>query len=427
MIWNTRWFPGTNLQDLNLDWILKKISALRGGATGQYLYKKSEKDFDFGWKTGGGGGEPGPAGTTFTPSVSSAGVISWTNDGDLPNPEPVNIMGPQGAQGPMGISSPAYNRTNTNLVCFGDSWTVGTGLVVADRPTKRFTAIVAKKLNCTEFNFGVGASGFIRTGNLISTQITTADSQMTAEQKENTGVVLIVGGVNDYRQQLTTSTVSDFITGVISTATLAHTTFPNAVIVIGIGNTNLSYFPTGAKEWYKKAINACESQLAFPCVVIKNLYNAINGDSELYASDNLHPNESGHSAFGGYIANSILGGGQTVSRFMGNVSVVSPAVVYSDLTLPIYRINDEIVIDQRGFNFNPAVTENTVIGSIPASIAPPANSYYPYYRGNMIVASVCITSNGSVRLIPVSGASVTSGFSSQIRYLFGRETNTDES
>ena len=35
-------------------------------------------------------------GTTFTPSVSSAGVISWTNDGGLDNPSPVNIKGPQG-------------------------------------------------------------------------------------------------------------------------------------------------------------------------------------------------------------------------------------------------------------------------------------------------------------------------------------------
>lgn len=52
MLWNSRWFPGTNLQDINLDWILKKISALRGGGAGQYLYKKSDNDFDFGWKAG---------------------------------------------------------------------------------------------------------------------------------------------------------------------------------------------------------------------------------------------------------------------------------------------------------------------------------------------------------------------------------------
>lgn len=56
MLWNSSWFPGTNLLDINLDWILKKFKALRGGSAGQYLYKKSDSDFDFGWKTGSGEG-----------------------------------------------------------------------------------------------------------------------------------------------------------------------------------------------------------------------------------------------------------------------------------------------------------------------------------------------------------------------------------
>lgn len=38
----------------------------------------------------------GTTGATFTPSVSAAGVISWTNDGGLPNPTSRNITGPQG-------------------------------------------------------------------------------------------------------------------------------------------------------------------------------------------------------------------------------------------------------------------------------------------------------------------------------------------
>lgn len=67
-------------------------------------------------------------GATFIPSVSDDGVISWTNDKELPNPEPVNIKGvkgdkgdkgdtgangatgatgPQGEQGPQGIQGPA--------------------------------------------------------------------------------------------------------------------------------------------------------------------------------------------------------------------------------------------------------------------------------------------------------------------------------
>lgn len=41
-------------------------------------------------------------GATFTPSVSAEGVISWTNDKGLANPDSVSIKGPQGPQGPAG-------------------------------------------------------------------------------------------------------------------------------------------------------------------------------------------------------------------------------------------------------------------------------------------------------------------------------------
>ena len=52
--------------------------------------------------TNGKDGAPGADGTTFTPSVSAAGVLSWTNDGGKANPAPVNIKGPQGETGPTG-------------------------------------------------------------------------------------------------------------------------------------------------------------------------------------------------------------------------------------------------------------------------------------------------------------------------------------
>ena len=44
-------------------------------------------------------------GATFTPSVTE-GVLSWSNDKGLPNPEPVDITGPQGPQGPQGATGP---------------------------------------------------------------------------------------------------------------------------------------------------------------------------------------------------------------------------------------------------------------------------------------------------------------------------------
>lgn len=52
--------------------------------------------------TNGKDGAPGADGTTFTPSVSAAGVLSWTNDGGKANPAPVNLKGPQGEIGPTG-------------------------------------------------------------------------------------------------------------------------------------------------------------------------------------------------------------------------------------------------------------------------------------------------------------------------------------
>ena len=44
----------------------------------------------------------GQNGATFIPSVSTEGVISWTNDRELPNPNPVNIKGEKGDKGDKG-------------------------------------------------------------------------------------------------------------------------------------------------------------------------------------------------------------------------------------------------------------------------------------------------------------------------------------
>ena len=41
----------------------------------------------------------GENGATFIPSVSAEGILSWNNDRNLENPEPVNIRGPKGDAG----------------------------------------------------------------------------------------------------------------------------------------------------------------------------------------------------------------------------------------------------------------------------------------------------------------------------------------
>lgn len=47
-------------------------------------------------------------GVTFVPFVSNNGIISWTNDGGLPNPTPVNIIGARGYSGVLPVVNTEY-------------------------------------------------------------------------------------------------------------------------------------------------------------------------------------------------------------------------------------------------------------------------------------------------------------------------------
>lgn len=50
----------------------------------------------------------GEDGATFIPSVSANGVISWTNNQNLPNPDPVNIKGEKGDDGYTPVKGTDY-------------------------------------------------------------------------------------------------------------------------------------------------------------------------------------------------------------------------------------------------------------------------------------------------------------------------------
>ena len=51
-------------------------------------------------------GVDGTDGTTFTPSVSATGYLSWSNDDGKENPATVNIKGAKGDRGDSGVTTP---------------------------------------------------------------------------------------------------------------------------------------------------------------------------------------------------------------------------------------------------------------------------------------------------------------------------------
>lgn len=67
---------------------------------------------------------PGENGATFTPSVSSDGVLSWTNDKGLENPAPVNIKGKDGTSVTVTNVSESTADGGNNVVTFSDGKTL---------------------------------------------------------------------------------------------------------------------------------------------------------------------------------------------------------------------------------------------------------------------------------------------------------------
>ena len=67
-------------------------------------------------------GDKGDIGYTFTPSVDDEGNLSWSNNGNLENPATRNIRGPQGIQGIQGLTGETGPKGDTGNK--GDKGTV---------------------------------------------------------------------------------------------------------------------------------------------------------------------------------------------------------------------------------------------------------------------------------------------------------------
>ena len=77
-------------------------------------------------------------GVTFIPNVSESGEISWSNNGDLKNPEPRNIKGPQGVQGERGEKGEKGDKGDTGADGYSPSASVVRGegkvtITIADK------------------------------------------------------------------------------------------------------------------------------------------------------------------------------------------------------------------------------------------------------------------------------------------------------
>lgn len=292
-----------------------------------------------------------------------------------------------------------------NIVFFGDSWTVGGS---ASSQSLRFSSRIASKLRMVEKNFGVNAAGFCIPGNLIQTQLTTALANLSEDDIKDTLAVVICGGVNDWRHKsdynitLTNlrSVVDEFVGNV-------ETAFPNAKVYLGFSNTT----KTGVDDTWRNWISTVQKTVrngGNRAVVMQWLADSVNYNSNNYISDGLHLNDEGHSIWAGQIAQHILGGSADVDYYYGKVTAESGVTITPSSYL--FREGHDMVLLGAAWDLAVAATDNTLVGSIPSELCPRVNVYIPAYRGNTLVGTFAITSNGNCRIIPLSGVSSIPGF-----------------
>ena len=300
-----------------------------------------------------------------------------------------------------------------NIVWFGDSWTFGVG---ADDNDSRYSTLVSKRLGMTEYNYSVGAAGFTISGNTIADQITTASAGMTTAQKNNTAIVVIMGGVNDWRHNASSYTATTFSAEVRSVIYAAHAAFPNSKIVLAIGNTGYRLATNGYRYWIEYTNYHCAYGVAYPIQVIDNFINYLGPVEGLFTADGLHPNNSAHALIAGKLSTAIMGGKVNNTTYLGALSLPENW----GTNHAIHFIQQEDMIHFGGAMINAtdgAVTANTLIGQISAAWSPRDNAYLPIAKNNLTDGSTfCVVGNpsatfgavASVRIIPAS--SLTANF-----------------
>lgn len=207
---------------------------------------------------------------------------------------------------------------NRVLVVLGDSWSDGT-----NDPATTWYMRVASKLGLTAYvTAAVAGVGFSHgTTGTIPLQVSSA---LTKVQQAGYGAsdvkyVIAFGGVNDFRHS---QSYSDVASGMMSTYDNARTAFPNAEIFIIGPNAgkwdvmdsldssdsdkiaNYSTFPNYIHS-LKSAMHGSGYQVVWDAGAWLNFYGKDAGN--LYNSDVLHPNQTGHNVIAAYVCEILQG------------------------------------------------------------------------------------------------------------------------
>ena len=290
------------------------------------------------------------------------------------------------------------------MVVIGDSYAYGTGASDHGGAEQlRFSTRLANMLGTVEVNVAVGSTGFCDPGSggqnsPFQTQVSKAAAQLNASQRNDVRLVLIAGGINDEREG-TTYSRAQMATAAKNTCTAAKTSFPNADIVV---------FPMlwNGQGWQYHAFNfecgIVEGVMQSNCgTAVQGCWTWNFGNASAYASDNLHPNDTGHLNFANRMFESITKGGTMNYQnylFVPSINGGSAA----NRTYGIFQNGTMYFGGMRVGTSGESISGNTKIGTVPPGMYPEVNVYTPIFKNNQVAGMFCVTDSGNVYVNPTS-------------------------
>lgn len=275
-----------------------------------------------------------------------------------------------------------------NCVWVGDSFTTGVG---ASPNEKRVSTVFCNAMGMHEFNYGVGASGWIwgTTSNQpYITQVQNAYIDMTVEQRENTAMVVLPGTSTDVSHGSTGKAIG---AAAVQCAQKASQLFPNAVVYVIPMIWDKALFTYTA---YDATVEICDqiNKASIPRVKMdEDSYTWLLGRYDFYTSDNVHPNNTGYAVWAAKMISSILGSANTagyINSFTSTYGTWNKKTYYLKngfVWLPGYKITN---ISDSGGDVN--------IGTLPNNIRPQYDQYAGLFSGGEAIGYVTYQTNGTI-------------------------------
>ena len=276
-----------------------------------------------------------------------------------------------------------------NLVVFGDSWSQPN---IPNSEDEYWVKQVESALDMHRYNYAIAGAGFSRDNNKMITQLQTATSEMTADEKSNTAIVIIFAGDNDLLNGVQDDTIlSDAVTLITQT----HTVFPNAKIIVAPFEWS---FGGLTQEYNSRICNLIgridRETCTLPVVMLKLVRYWLYGIKSYYRNHS-HPSISGYKVIAGMFINAILGGGEHIE----DAGVIQP--LHGDSYNCSYIMEDGNVTILYDSSFPSALTNYTAtIFYLPAIATPGVSIVAPLYKAGDggQVGSVLIDDDGTCYL-----------------------------